>query len=720
MRTRLGVPLICAALMLLPAIVNASAWNNPYPRRDEGRNILYSAFAERPNHLDPARSYSTNESVFTGQIYEPPLQYHYLKRPYELVPLTAEEMPRATYYDAAGRRLPADADAAAIAHTVYEIRVRPGIRYQPHPALARDESGALRYARMSPEDLAEIFTLADFAATGTRELVAADYVHQIKRLAHPQLHSPILGVMRKYIVGLDALSATLEQALAQGAGDGFLDLERLDLAGARVVDRYRYRIEVNGKYPQMLYWLAMPFFAPVPPEADRFYAQPGMAARNLSLDWYPIGTGPYLLAVNNPNRQMVLARNPNFRGEPYPSAGQPEDAARGLLADAGRTMPFIDRAVYSLETEDIPYWNKFLQGYYDSSGVQSDSFDQAIRVSGGGDATLTDEMRAQGIRLLTAVATSVFYVGFNMLDAVVGGQAERARKLRHAIAIAVDYEEYISIFLNERGVPAQGPVPPGIFGHREGRLGINPYVYDWVDGGPRRKPIASAHRLLAEAGYPDGIDSRTGQPLSLYFDVTASGPDDKARLDWWRKQFRKLGIRLVVRNTLYNRFQEKMRKGTAQLFLWGWGADYPDPENFLFLLDGRNSKVGAGGVNAANYDDPEFNRLFDRMKHMDNGPARQQTIDAMIEIVQRDAPWLWGLHPKQFGLYHQWHSNTKPHQMANNTLKYQRVDADLRSRLRAQWNPPRLWPLWVGGLVLVGGLVPGAWSYWRKEHLAQP
>jgi hypothetical protein len=70
-------------------------WNDPYPASERGKNILYSAFTERPKHLDPVQSYSEDEATFNAQIYEPPLQYHYLKRPYELVPLTAESVPAA-------------------------------------------------------------------------------------------------------------------------------------------------------------------------------------------------------------------------------------------------------------------------------------------------------------------------------------------------------------------------------------------------------------------------------------------------------------------------------------------------------------------------------------------------------------------------------------------------------------------------------------------------
>lgn len=708
-----------ALSMVIVAALNACGerpWNNPYPVADDHANIYYSAFEEKPKHLDPAQSYSSNEVVFTGQIYEPPLQYHYLKRPYELIPVTAVAVPQPMFFDEAGTRLPDDAPPEQIAFSVYDVRIQPGIRYQPHPAFASDDDGRFLYHTLSAQDLEGIRTLADFPHTGSRELIAADYVHQIKRLAHPKLNSPIFGLMTEYIVGLKEFGDVLAKA-AQANGDGqFLDLEQFSLEGASVIDRYTYRLKVRGKYPQMVYWLAMPFFAPVPPEADRFYTQPGLAEKNISLDWWPVGTGPYMLVENNPNRRMVMQRNPNFHGEVYPAAGEPEDAAAGLLDDAGKPVPFIDRVVFSLEKETIPYWNKFLQGYYDSSGISSDSFDQAIRIGSGGEVALTDEMRQKGMQLRTAVGTSTFYFGFNMLDPVVGGDSERARKLRQAVSIALDYEEFISIFLNGRGIAAQGPIPPGIFGYVEGAAGINPFVYDWVDSAPRRKSIDAARRLLAEAGYPDGRDPATGNALVLHYDVTAAGPDDKTRLDWMRKQFRKLNIDLDIRNTDYNRFQDKMRNGAAQLFQWGWNADYPDPENFLFLLYGPNGKVKYQGENAANYHNAEFDRLFERMKNMDNGPARQRLIDAMIEIARRDAPWIWGLHPKQFGLYHAWLYNTKPNLMSNNALKYTRVDPALRAARRAEWNRPVAWPIVLVVLVLVAGTLPALAVYRRRQH----
>lgn len=68
-------------------------WNNPHLADEFGKNIIYSSFSERPKHLDPARSYSADEGRFIDQIYDAPLQYHYLKRPYELEPNTLTHMP---------------------------------------------------------------------------------------------------------------------------------------------------------------------------------------------------------------------------------------------------------------------------------------------------------------------------------------------------------------------------------------------------------------------------------------------------------------------------------------------------------------------------------------------------------------------------------------------------------------------------------------------------
>lgn len=701
------------AALLLSAAASALVWNNPYPASEAGQAIYYSSFAEQPKTFDPARSYSSNEYQFIAQIYEPVLAYDYYARPYELKPLIATTMPDIRYLDKDGH--PVAVNSPDIAFTVYDIRIKQGIYYQPHPAFAKDAQQHSRYLSLPDGylDDEDVSQLSDFPDTGTRELLADDYLYQIKRLANPAVNSPIYGLMSEYIQGFADYGATLPPV----PPGHFVDLRAYPMSGLRKINDYRYEITLKGQYQQFLFWLAMPFFSPVPWEADRFYSQAGMDDKNLTLDWYPVGTGPFMLSENNPNRRMVLDKNPNFRNELFPDSSNAHDRDAGYTANAGKPLPLIDKAIYVLEKESIPRWTKFLQGYYDASGIGTDSYDQAIRINAAGRPALSETMLSRGMRLSETTDLSLFYMGFNMLDNVVGGSSERARKLRQAISIAVNYDEIISIFYNGRGQAAQGPLPPGIMGYKSGEEGTNPYVYRW-DGQKRvRRSLDDAKQLLIEAGYPQGRDPATGKALILHYDVTASGgPDDKSLLDWTRKQFASIGIDLDIRSTEYNRFQEKMRSGNAQIFSWGWNADYPDPENFLFLLYGMNGKAAHGGENASNYGNPEYDRLFEQMRNESNPDVRQALIDRMVAIVRRDAPLIWGINTQTLLLSQAWLSPTKPNAIGTGQLKYMAIDVPERNRLRALWNQAILWPLLVLLLLVLlplGGLI---WIYRCKER----
>ncbi|MCK5924579.1 MAG: peptide ABC transporter substrate-binding protein, partial [Methylococcales bacterium] len=168
-------------ITLILSACNITELNNPYVKKEATLNILYSSFSERPKHLDPAIAYSSNEYTFIAQIYEPPFQYHYLKRPYQLVPLTATKLPRIEYINAKGALLPLDAPEKDIVFSDYIIDIKTGIQYQPHPAFAKNKSGDFRYHHLNETALASIDNLNDFVHTGSRELTAEDYVYQIKR-----------------------------------------------------------------------------------------------------------------------------------------------------------------------------------------------------------------------------------------------------------------------------------------------------------------------------------------------------------------------------------------------------------------------------------------------------------------------------------------------------------------------------------------------------------
>ena len=667
-------------------------WNDPYPHLDDNDVTFYTAFSQRPKHLDLAKSYSSNEWAITNQIYEPPLQYNYLARPFKLEPLALESMPKVTYYDQQGNQLPSDTPIDSIASSRYTLKLRSDLQYHPHPAFAKNAQGEYLYHQLTDDNTQDIEKLSDFKRMGTRQCVAKDFVLQIKRLGHPIVQSPVYGLLSEHIVGLKELYESLQSNPSQA-------LNKLTFEGAKAIDDATIEINLKGHYPQFIYWLAMPFFAPIPEEALAFYDQDILRDKNITLDWYPVGTGPYRLVENNPNLQMIMLKNPYWHGE------QPTT----------QSLAKIDKIQFMLEKESIPYWNKFMQGYFDQSGISSDSFDQALQAAGeSATLSLTPALKAKDIQLKTSTLPSTYYWGFNMLDKTLGGTSERAKWLRQAISIIFDMEEYINIFLNGRGMVATNPLPPGIFGFSEKR--INPITHNNL-GEPKRKSIADAKALLNKAGYPSGIDITTNKPLVLYLDAAVSGgPDAAARFAWMRKQFDKLGINLVVRATQYNRFQDKMHNGDAQIFSWGWNADYPDPENFFFLLYGPNGMVNYGGENAANYNNPVFDRLFEKMRVLPNSSEREQIVNQMIELVQQDAPWLFGLHPTLYSLSHGWVKNHTPHPMARNTIKYLNIDTKTRAKKQSVWNQPYVTPLWylLGGLILL--CIPAVIGYWRRTH----
>ena len=124
--------------------------------------------------------------------------------------------------------------------------------------------------------------------------------------------------------------------------------------------------------------------------------------------------------------------------------------------------------------------------------------------------------------------------------------------------------------------------------------------------------------------------------------------------------------------------------------------DYPDAEKFSCSSSTvPNSKALRDGENAANYDNPEYNRLFEKMKNMENSPERLTLIREMNRLLQRDAPWVFVYHPVVFGLSHQWLKNSKPSALGRGNFKYLRIDASQRTESRQAWNQPIVWPLWV-------------------------
>lgn len=663
----------------------AAPWNNPYPQNLWNQNAFFSAFVERPKHLDPARAYDEVSLMFVAQIYDAPLQYHYLKRPYTLEPNLLAQMPQIVFLDSEGKVLPSN--AKKVYQTRYRLILKENLVFQPHPMF-------------SPNKWNVQNKIKNFKENATRQVVSDDLIYAIYRLVLPEVSSPIASVMEEHIVGLKEFSAKLKK----NSGLPWKNA----ISGIQKIDDKTLDILVWGKYPQFLYWLAMPFFAPIPFEEKAFFRQEKMAENGLTLDSWPVGTGAYMLEENAPESRIVLVKNPFFRKEFYPCEGQESDLQNGLLKDCGNVLPQIEKLVFSREKEALPYWRRFLQGFYDSSGISSDQFDSAVQMDVG-RIDLSKNLKEKGILFSESVQSSIFYMGVNMQDSVLGGYSKEKKALRQAINIALNVEEFIAIFLNGRAIAAQSPIPPGIFGFDQ--KDINPYLYD--ENG-KRKTIEYAKELLKQAGYPNGRHHKTGAPLIVYLDTTSGGLGEKSRLDWLIRQFAQIDIQLVVRSTDFNRFQQKLRQGASQLFYIGWNADYPDPENFLFLLDSKNNVTQNAGDNYTQYHNAQFDLLYQQLRYMDNTEERFHLIQKIKKIVQEDSPWIFAMHPKIYALNHGWLKNKKPASVMNNVLKYQRVDFQQRTSRQNQWNQPLMLPFFI--LIALFCAVAWAFFIWLKKN----
>ncbi len=725
---RAAIGVVAGLALALLAACN----NNPWPDGAAATNTLFSGVSESsPRHLDPTASYWSNDTAYTYQIYEPPYGYHYLKRPFVLVPKTAAEVVHPRYIDKNGNPLPDDAPGEQVAESVYDVPIKRGVLFQPHPAFAKNDGGEYLYHSMKPGELGSRRTPLDFKEQGTRELVAEDFVYALKRHATTRITAPIFSTFAQYVIGLKEYGDVIRQEDAElrkgldpaSLDKPFLDFRKWPLAGATAPEKHLLRIRIKGKYPQWSYWMQMTFTAPIPWEADAFYAQPGMAEHGLSLDMWPVGTGPFMMAEYVKNRRHLMKRNPNFRGEPYPCEGMPGDREAGLLDDCGKTMPFVDELASTVEKEALPLQGKFRQGFYDLQVFERTDTGMSYRVAMQDSEDVRKEYLDKGFRLNKGSDVNSYFIGFNMLDPSIGDvgskqEQDSHRKIRQAISIALDWDEYSRIFPKKAGDTAMGPLPPGIFGSRQGtREGTNPVTHTWVadaaepgGGHYQRRAIADAKRLMAEAGFANGRDAKTGRPLVLNYDFYAAPtPENKAEIDWVVRQFAKVDIQLEVRATDNNQFQDKVRKGTYQVFWLGWNADYPDAENFLFLLTTLAGKTKYDGENTANYSNPEYDQLFEQMKMLEDGPQKQKLIDELVAVVQRDAPWTMGFFPFASAAAQQWVHNYKPAILIRDTARFLRVDVPTRVEKQREWNKPVWWP---AGLLLAAA----AALYWIAHN----
>jgi ABC-type transport system substrate-binding protein len=409
------------------------------------------------------------------------------------------------------------------------------------------------------------------------------------------------------------------------------------VSGLSAPDERTLVIKLLTPYPQLRYQMAHLAMFVVSRDAVDFYGD--KFRRN------PIGSGPYVLESNEENVRLILEANPIYRGGPDVQSGQaiPDD----------QRLPYVKRREYTYFQEVLPPWYLFLEGKIDVAGIPKETYASAISTSG----QLTPEMTNDGIQLEKGPAPETFYMGFNMQDPIVG----KNKALRQAISMAYDRDKFIQVYLNGRGIPAQGPIPPG-FPTYDAHF-TNPYSQFNLD---------AARAKLKEA---EQINRGPIPELTLTQGDTSTEAIEES--EFFETQMAQIGLKIHLDYFTWARFQEMVDAKQLQMFGFGWVADYPDEQTFWQLFYSKNA--GPGGMNGTNYSNPEFDKLYEQSMVMDPSPQRDEIYKKMQSIVVEDASWMFEFHPVAYTLYHNWVKNVAVMDYGEGLRAYGQLDFDQRA-----------------------------------------
>lgn len=539
--------------------------------------------------INASDRYSGNES---GKVYEGLFEFHPLKRPYELMPNLAEALPTVSQDG-----------------LTYTFKIRKGVLFHDSPA---------------------------FTGGIGREMKADDIVYSLKRLADPRLNAKGWWLLDDRLVGLNEWREKYAALEATNYDE--------EVEGLKKIDDYTVEMKLKRPFPQFLYALAMPYTFIVAKEAVQHFGKEFLN--------YPVGTGAFILPKFEQSSMITYVRNPKFRDKRYPSEGEEGDDKLGLLADAGKKIPLVDKINVHIIVESQPKWLAFMKAKNDIIEVKDVNIQQAITP----EKDLESEHKEKGMRLIMKPMLDVTYYAFNNEEPIF-----KNKKLRQAMNLAFDRATYNRLFHENTAFDAHGPVPPGLGGNRKEFK--NPYI---------KFDIEQAKKLLAEAGHPDG----KGLPTIVV--QTRSDTISRQQVEFFEKCMEKIGINIDIGMNTWPELVNKVTKKQHQMYTMAWGADYPDAENFLGLLYCPNQSPGSNG---SNYCNSEFDALYKQATIMQDSPERTAMYEKLNEMVALDAPWVFGFHRTDIYLAQAWLKNFKFMEFNHSQFQYLNVDLEVKKQL---------------------------------------
>jgi oligopeptide transport system substrate-binding protein len=339
-------------------------------------------------------------------------------------------------------------------------------------------------------------------------------------------------------------------------------------------------------------------------------------------------------------------------------AAYPGDSALGLLADAGKRVPFIDEIRFRYVDEQYTSWMLFLSKQVDAAGIPREAFETVIRP----DKELTESWKKRHIVLARFTDPSIYWIAFNMEDTVLGG----CKELRQGICLGFDVETEIKVLLNGRGKRAVNMIPSDFKGHTEAGMG----QYNRYDLVAALEKLALAKKTLGDRGL-----LQKGDIPELKLDL-GDGPSAIKQAEFIRQQFQKMGLKVKPVFNDWPTLQRKVNNKQIQMYTMGWIADYPDAENFLQLYYSGNIDKG---TNNTNFRNARFDSLYRQVRVMQDSPERTANYAAMTRILSEECPALLLSEPENFTLYADWGFNVKPPPIGYGYFKYRRIDVEKRT-----------------------------------------
>lgn len=269
-------------------------------------------------------------------------------------------------------------------------------------------------------------------------------------------------------------------------------------------------------------------------------------------NWWqkPNGTGPFKLKEWEKDQILILEPNELYYGQP----------------------PKIKRVVYHL-LAGLPM-DMYELGEIDVAEVSQYYIDKA-----------SDERGPFYNELAVFPEFSVSYIGFNThkppFDDV---------NIRQAFCHAVNKERIINLILKGTVTKADGILPMDMPGYNNELQGLD---YDVA----KAKSLIASSKYESVANLPPITFTTSGLGGNIHTYLGAIIQD-------WREN---LGVEVSVRQLEPEIFNYHLGEEVDGMFIWGWIADYPDPQNFLDILFHTGSEYNTGS-----YSNPEIDALLDR------------------------------------------------------------------------------------------------------------